>query len=240
MNTATLMRSTQVPNARSVQVSRASSTDACLKPSAVVCPAQKLSSRGLSGQRLSCSKVTLHSKSRESLVVFAARKIKSIRNVVKTATLVSGEDNVDKVKDLCIELVEAAQLKMEDPSSGILDFSVSEDAYDKGTFHFWERYSDHLKMGTFNSSKVVAGFMEKVRPLLEGPLAMAMYEWRNGQLGPATTPVGPHGEGGLEDAPGGNKGSGGGARLQQTSKMIPTDMLVKMKMEEDGRLEEAV
>jgi len=53
-------------------------------------------------------------------------------------------------------------------------------------FHLWERYESNTAMGRHNTTPELTQFMEKVVPLLEQPVGMALYEWQNGQLGPVS------------------------------------------------------
>ena len=46
----------------------------------------------------------------------------------------------------------------------------------------------------------------------------------DGHVGVPMMPIGPGGEGGLDDAPGGNEGSGGGASLQQDQRINADDL----------------
>mmetsp|Transcript_16058 Transcript_16058/g.22158 ORF Transcript_16058/g.22158 Transcript_16058/m.22158 type:complete len:243 (-) Transcript_16058:143-871(-) len=162
------------------------------------------------------------------LVVLDAVKKRSGRTIVKTATLVASPKQADKVRKLCNDLVDFAHIEMKTGTkSGIESFECQEDSHEPGTFHFWERYSSNAFMANFNSNAEMQIFTTKVRPMLEGPIGMSLYEYSNGQLGAAACPVGPTGEGGLEDAPGGNAGSGGGASLQQTSSTLDLGNLTR-------------
>ena len=72
--------------------------------------------------------------------------------------------------------------------------------------------------------------MNKVQPLLDGPIGMALYEMKNGQLGAIGVQGGPRGEGGLDDATGAS-GAAGGASYKQTSGTVD---LTKVKEEDDA------
>jgi hypothetical protein len=86
-------------------------------------------------------------------------------------------------------------------------------------FHFWELYEGNAAMGRHNTTPEVAAFMEKVQPLLEGPVGMALYEWKDGKIGATAVQGGPRGEGGLDDATGAT-GAAGGASYKQTSATV--------------------
>lgn len=75
-----------------------------------------------------------------------------------------------------------------------------------------------MALGRHNTRADVVAFLEDLTKegCLEGPVGMVLYEWRDGQLGPACAQGGPKGEGGLDDATGGS-GMAGGAGLKQTS-----------------------
>eukprot|EP00241_Pyramimonas_parkeae_P023622 CAMPEP_0114291610 /NCGR_PEP_ID=MMETSP0059-20121206/8586_1 /TAXON_ID=36894 /ORGANISM="Pyramimonas parkeae, Strain CCMP726" /LENGTH=266 /DNA_ID=CAMNT_0001413135 /DNA_START=175 /DNA_END=975 /DNA_ORIENTATION=- len=151
--------------------------------------------------------------------VCMAIKKREQRNVVKTLTLVASEGNREKVMEICKDVVAKSTTKMtENKSMGILEFVCQEDTFQPGTFHFWERYQNNVKMAEYNTSEDMVSFGKAVRPLLEAPMGMMLYEFKNGHLGPCSMPIGPEGEGGLDDACGGNSGSGGGATLHQTAK----------------------
>ena len=50
--------------------------------------------------------------------------------------------------------------------------------------HFWERYESNAALGRHNTAPEVARFMDAVAPLLERPVGIALYEWREGEIGP--------------------------------------------------------
>ena len=86
-------------------------------------------------------------------------------------------------------------------------------------FHFWEMYESNGDLGRHNTTPEYQQFMEKVQTLIDGPIGMALYEWKDGRLGPACTQGGPRGEGGLDDATGAS-GAAGGASYKQTSATV--------------------
>lgn len=144
----------------------------------------------------------------------SARRVGADRHVVCSKTLVASPGNEDAVAAACEALVASAGPSARD---GVLEFSFARDAYDPATFHFWERYTCNVACGRHNTRADVVKFMEGVVPLLEGPIGMALYEYRAGVgLSNACAQGGPKSEGGLDDAPGGN-GMAGGAGLKQTS-----------------------
>eukprot|EP00240_Pyramimonas_obovata_P015593 CAMPEP_0118933222 /NCGR_PEP_ID=MMETSP1169-20130426/11680_1 /TAXON_ID=36882 /ORGANISM="Pyramimonas obovata, Strain CCMP722" /LENGTH=275 /DNA_ID=CAMNT_0006875957 /DNA_START=60 /DNA_END=887 /DNA_ORIENTATION=- len=157
----------------------------------------------------------------------------SHRSVVKNATLEAVEGKEEAVQKLCMKWVEATNKAKEDSANGILSFECHPDAYEKGVFHFWERYTTNASMAAYNSKKEAQTFMKEVRPMLQGPIAMVLYEYSDkAGLGPMATCVGPTGEGGLDDATGGTKGSGGGIQHRQTSNALGGGLV---NLEKDDR-----
>lgn len=157
----------------------------------------------------------------------------SHRSVVKTATLISVEGQEEAVKKMCMKFVEDTKKVMEDEASGIISFECHTDAYEQGVFHFWERYKTNTYMGNYNSTKDAQKFTTDVRPLLQSPIAMVLYEYtEDGNLGPMANCIGPTGEGGLDDATGGTKGSGGGIQHAQTSNALQGGLV---NLEKDDR-----
>ena len=102
---------------------------------------------------------------------------------------------------------------------GVLDARLLTDAANPRTFHLWERYDSNRTLGEVNTGEPYAAFMKAVAPLLEGPVGMALYEWKDGHLGAPAVQGGPKGEGGLDDATGG-QGMPGGAGMKQTSATV--------------------
>ena len=144
----------------------------------------------------------------------AARRVGGDRQVVCSKTLVAKPGNEEAVKAACQALVAACAPS---PRAGVVEFQFHCDAYEPSTFHFWERYASNVALGRHNTRPDVVQFMESVVPLLEGPIGMVLYEWRDGVgLSAACAQGGPKSEGGLDDAPGGN-GMAGGAGMKQTS-----------------------
>eukprot|EP00270_Netrium_digitus_P008341 TRINITY_DN248_c0_g1_i1.p1 TRINITY_DN248_c0_g1~~TRINITY_DN248_c0_g1_i1.p1 ORF type:complete len:282 (+),score=63.04 TRINITY_DN248_c0_g1_i1:31-846(+) len=148
--------------------------------------------------------------------VRAAKRVTSDRSFVLTATLVALEGREEEVQQLCKQVIEWADGLKADKSKGVLQFECSVDAYEKNVFHFWERYSSFPAMNDTRASPEHCKFMNDVRPLLSSPVALAAYEYKDGQIGCMLNPIGPKGEGGLDDATG-QGGSGGGASYKQTS-----------------------
>lgn len=154
---------------------------------------------------------------RRRLTVAAAIKSKSKRQVCCSKTLIATPDTVDQVQRLCADVTAYSQQVMDDRTSGINAFDCVRDQWEPNVFHFWERYDSNVALGRHNTSPEVTKFMEKVVPLLDRPVGMALYEWQDGQLGPVSLQGGPKGEGGLDDATGAS-GAAGGASMKQTSR----------------------
>ena len=108
-----------------------------------------------------------------------------------------------------------------------IKISFFQDGGEANVFHFWELYESNTAMGRHNTVPEVEGFMQKVQPLLEGPIGMALYEMKNGKLGQASVQGGPRGEGGLDDATGAT-GAAGGASYKQTSGTIDLSTFYKI------------
>ena len=153
---------------------------------------------------------------RHSLQVVAAVKKITARNIACSKTLVAVAGQETAVESLCQEVTAYSKRQMSDRSSGILSFDCSRDGGDTNVFHFWEVYESNVTMGRHNTTPEVESFMNKVKPLLESPVGMVLYEMKDGKLGPASVQGGPRGEGGLDDATGAT-GAAGGASYKQTS-----------------------
>ena len=126
-------------------------------------------------------------------VVEGAIKRASLRNVVCSKTLKVKDGCTDKAKKLCLEIADVAHTEMQDRSKGILAFEVFQDPFEEQFIHFWERYLDNARMGRFNTSKPFEKFMKEIQDCLEEPVGLALYDWKNGQLGPQAIQGGPKG-----------------------------------------------
>eukprot|EP00898_Chlorokybus_atmophyticus_P004633 jgi/Chlat1/5170/Chrsp33S00392 len=143
----------------------------------------------------------------------AAVRVSTARTVVLTATLVAKEGARDEVMQLCKDVVNRTKETQMQPGSksGVISYECSEDGYEPGVFHFWERYTSQQTMTAHLQSEEHKTFVAK---LLSKPIAMCLYEYKDGQLGPVAYPLGPKGEGGLDDATG-QGGMAGGAGMKQ-------------------------
>eukprot|EP00878_Enallax_costatus_P003742 GHUV01003958.1.p1 GENE.GHUV01003958.1~~GHUV01003958.1.p1 ORF type:complete len:295 (+),score=70.14 GHUV01003958.1:34-918(+) len=155
--------------------------------------------------------------SRGSLLVTTAVKAKSARQVCCSKTVVARPEQTEAVQQLCKQLTQFSQQQMANRSNGIHEFTCAADGWDQNVFHFWERYESNTAMGRHNTRPEVVKFMEQVTPLLERPVGMALYEYRDGKIGAVGIQGGPKGEGGLDDATGAS-GAAGGASYKQTSR----------------------
>lgn len=151
--------------------------------------------------------------------VRAAKRVGSDRSFLMSTTLVAKEEEEEKVVELCRSITEWGQQKQKDRTSGVLQFGCFADLYSKHTYHFMERYSSFEHIVSFRSLPEHTEFINDVRPLLTQPIGLAVYEYENGQIGHMRTPMGPKGEGGLDDATG-QAGIGGGVSHKQQSKII--------------------
>lgn len=155
-------------------------------------------------------------RQRQGLRVEAAKRVQTGRSYVLTSTLVAEEGKEEQVIELCKGILRWGDSKKADKAAGVLQFECNTDAFDKNVFHFWERYERFTNMNDARASPEHCQFMNEVRPLLKGPVALAAYEYNDGKIGHMLNPIGPKGEGGLDDATG-QGGSGGGASYKQTS-----------------------
>nr|ADE77227.1 unknown [Picea sitchensis] len=158
----------------------------------------------------------------------AAKRVVSDRSFLMSTTLVAKEEEEEKVVELCRSITEWGQQKQKDRSFGVLQFGCFADLYGKHTYHFMERYSSFEHIVNFRSLPEHTKFMNDVRPLLTQPMALAVYEYENGQIGHMRTPMGPKGQGGLDDATG-QAGIGGGVSHKQQSKPIQNTEILEKK-----------
>lgn len=142
------------------------------------------------------------------LTVEAAKRIDSGRCLLLNSTLKSQDENVEKVAALCEGIRQWATEKQNDKQSGLKQFECYTDTFDKNVFHFMARYDSFLHMNNFQALPEYMKFWNDVRPFLSEPIALAAYEYKNGQIGHILNPIGPKGEGGLDDATG-QAGRGG-------------------------------
>jgi quinol monooxygenase YgiN len=77
-----------------------------------------------------------------------------------------------------------------DKKSGIQCFECNVDPFEKNVFHFWERYESFQAMNDTRASLEHTKFMTDVRPLLIGPIGLAVYEYKDGQIGHMMNPIG--------------------------------------------------
>ena len=73
---------------------------------------------------------------------------------------------VDKVAEMCKDILDLSQGKATQRSAGIMEFRVDVDQYEPHVFYFWERYESNASMGRHNTSPEIRAFMENVRCLL--------------------------------------------------------------------------
>ncbi|GMH36120.1 hypothetical protein BSKO_03988 [Bryopsis sp. KO-2023] len=168
---------------------------------------------------------------KNSFRVLGAVKRASYKNVVCSKTLIAKKAYIKKLQRECKSMSEFAQKEMSNRENGILSFEVFQDPFEENQIHFMERYLDNTKMGEFNSSTRFTKFMKDVQTYLEEPVGLALYEWRDGQLGASSMQGGPKGEGGLDDATGAS-GMAAGAGLRQTSAAVN---LGDMKRDEETK-----
>lgn len=165
---------------------------------------QKMVKGGHLGTRLVVVETGLVASKRRAtgLVVEAAKRISTGRSYALSSTLKIEEGKEEEVTALCKSVMEWAQEKMKDRKSGIQGFECNVDAFEKNTLHFWEIYESFPTMNDVRASPEHTKFVMDVRPLLTDPIGLAAYEYKDGQIGHMMNPIGPKGEGGLDDATG--------------------------------------
>uniref|UniRef100_A0A7I4F6B0 ABM domain-containing protein n=1 Tax=Physcomitrium patens TaxID=3218 RepID=A0A7I4F6B0_PHYPA len=124
------------------------------------------------------------------LVVEAAKRISTGRSYALSSTLKIEAGKEEEATALCKSIVEWALEKMNDRRSGIQGFECNVDAFDKNTFHFWEIYESFVAMNDIRASPEHTKFVMDVRPLLTDPIALAAYEYKDGQIGHMMNPIG--------------------------------------------------
>ncbi|BDA43570.1 hypothetical protein COCOBI_04-5820 [Coccomyxa sp. Obi] len=157
-------------------------------------------------------------RQRGRLSVVAAVKKSSEKNVVCHKTLIAKPDKADKVAEMCKDILDFSHGKKSVRSNGIQEFAVSRDQFEPNVFYVWERYTSNADLGRHNSSTEFTAFMENIQEHLEGPIGMALYEWKDGKIGNVCVQGGPKGEGGLDDATG--AGGTGASNMKQTSAVV--------------------
>ncbi len=103
-------------------------------------------------------------RQRGSLLISAAVKITTDKNVVCSKTLVGIPGQEKTLFRLCKDITKFSQQRMSDRQSGILSFECSQDNWDPNVVHFWERYVGNAKLGAHSTSPEMQKFMEKVLP----------------------------------------------------------------------------
>jgi quinol monooxygenase YgiN len=78
---------------------------------------------------------------------------------------------VEKVAEMCKDVLDFSQGRASVRSNGILDFKVIVDQYEKNVFYFWERYDGNASMGRHNTCPELKAFMENVRTCCLWPAA---------------------------------------------------------------------
>jgi quinol monooxygenase YgiN len=99
---------------------------------------------------------------RGHLLISAAVKAKSARQVACSKTLVAKPEHAEEVKQLCQQAMEFSQKQMGNRSSGIQEFTCSADGWEPNVFYFWERYDSNVSLGKHNTTPEMEQFMNKV------------------------------------------------------------------------------
>ncbi|KAJ7567795.1 hypothetical protein O6H91_01G007300 [Diphasiastrum complanatum] len=137
-----------------------------------------------------------------ALVVEAARRVRSVRSLLLSSTLIAEDEMAEQVVGLCKRIVDWGREKQKDQESGVIQFDCYTDTFEKNVYHFMEVYDSFQSMSTNRASNEHTKFVNGVRPLLKEPIALIAYEFKDGQIGHALYPFGPKGEGGLDDCTG--------------------------------------
>ena len=103
---------------------------------------------------------------RGSLLIRAAVKVTTEKNVVCSKTLVGKPGQEKTLHRLCQDITKFSQQRMSDRQSGILSFECSQDNWEPNVVHFWERYVGNAKLGAHSTSPEMKKFMEKVRAVM--------------------------------------------------------------------------
>lgn len=151
------------------------------------------------------------------LTIEAAKRVDKIKSLILSSTLKAQEGDIEKVAKLCEGIRQWALEVQKEKAVGLKQFECYVDLYDKNVFHFMEEYAGFLHMNDIWSSPEHVKFCDDVRPFLLEPIALAAYELRDGQVGHMLNPIGPKGEGGLDDATG-QAGRGGEAYMKPKAK----------------------
>ncbi|KAH7427663.1 hypothetical protein KP509_10G054100 [Ceratopteris richardii] len=147
------------------------------------------------------------------ITIEAAKRVDNMRSFLINSTLKAQEGEIEKVAKLCDDIRVWAREKKKDATVGCKHFDCYVDLYEKNVFHFMEEYMSVLHMNDFRASPEHIRFFEEVRPLLLEPIALSVYEIRDGKISCMLNPIGPKGEGGLDDATG-QAGRGGDAYMK--------------------------
>jgi quinol monooxygenase YgiN len=99
---------------------------------------------------------------RGHLLVSAAVKAKSARQIACSKTLVAKPEHTEEVQQLCQQALDFSQKQMGNRSSGIQEFTCAADNWEPNVFHFWERYDSNVSLGRHNTTPEMEQFMSKV------------------------------------------------------------------------------
>ena len=98
------------------------------------------------------------------LVISAAIKKSGAKHVICSKTLIAKADQTKRLQKKCQDILDFSLGKASNPENGIIQFSCSQDIYDKNVFHFWERYDGNTSLGRHNTTPEFVKFMEGVSP----------------------------------------------------------------------------
>lgn len=148
--------------------------------------------------------------------VVAAVKAGNARGVMFHQTLVAIPEQAQVVREMCQKRVQVAdnlngdEKKRKGPSEAYLEQDPSE----QNVFFLWEKYPSNMAMAERQAEAGNVQWLEEVRPMLEEPVRMVLYEYQGDMLGVPSVYLGPKGEGGLDDATGA-AGTNAGASYNQ-------------------------
>ena len=125
----------------------------------------------LTGSPISCHKQAAFrcfKRSRPSrLIITAAIKKSGAKHVICSKTLIAKPDQTKRLQKKCQDILDFSLGKASNSQNGIIEFSCSQDIYDKNVFHFWERYDNNTSLGRHNTTPEFVKFMEGVRTTID-------------------------------------------------------------------------
>lgn len=120
---------------------------------------------------------------RRPLVVVAAIKARSGKQVACSKTLIARPAEKETVAKMCADITSYSLEQAKERASGIVVFNCVRDQWDDHVFHFWERYESNASLGRHNTCPRVVQFMEEVSRILARMAQMApVHSMHGGNL----------------------------------------------------------